>query len=55
MCTFQGDDGVKVPFILLPNTENEGQFAFTVSSINMPQRLKGTLMYIVKVSFVPCY
>ncbi|KAI0240347.1 AP-3 complex subunit delta-1 [Lamellibrachia satsuma] len=43
-----GDDGVKVPFILLPNAENEGQFAFTVSSINMPQKLKGTLMYIVK-------
>ncbi|CAH1773291.1 unnamed protein product, partial [Owenia fusiformis] len=41
-------DPVKVPFILLPSSQNEGQFAFTVQSITMPQRLKGTLTYMVK-------
>ncbi|XP_013390011.1 AP-3 complex subunit delta-1-like isoform X2 [Lingula anatina] len=41
-------DAVKVPFVLLPNAQNEGQFAFTVEQINMPQRLRGTLTYIVK-------
>jgi len=41
-------DPVKVPFILLPKCQNEGQFAFTVNSINMPQKMKGTLTYIVK-------
>ncbi|XP_064604156.1 AP-3 complex subunit delta-1-like isoform X2 [Liolophura sinensis] len=43
-------DSVKVPFVLLPNAQNEGQFAFTVSSITMPQRLRGTLTYILKTS-----
>ena len=43
-------DAVKVPFTLLPGTQNEGQFAFTVSSISMPQKLKGTLTYILKVN-----
>lgn len=42
-------DAVKVPFVLLPNSQNEGQFAFTTQSINMPQKLKGTLTYILKV------
>lgn len=41
-------DAVKVPFVLLPNSQNEGQFAFTTQSINMPQKLKGTLTYILK-------
>lgn len=41
-------DPVKVPFILLPNSQNEGQFAFSVESINIPQKLKGTLTYIEK-------
>ncbi|XP_074643854.1 AP-3 complex subunit delta-1-like isoform X2 [Tubulanus polymorphus] len=42
-------DPVKVPFILLPESQNEGQFAFTVDHINMIQRLRGTLTYIVKL------
>jgi AP-3 complex subunit delta-1 len=42
-------DPVKVPFILLPNSQNEGQFAFSVESINIPQKLKGTLTYMEKV------
>lgn len=42
-------DPVKVPFILLPESQNEGQFAFTVESISMPQKLKGTLTYMIKV------
>lgn len=41
-------DPVKVPFILLPNSQNEGQFAFSVDTINIPQKLKGTLTYIEK-------
>ena len=41
-------DPVKVPFILLPNSQNEGQFAFSVESINIPQKLKGTLTYMEK-------
>ncbi|XP_064626859.1 AP-3 complex subunit delta-1-like isoform X4 [Lineus longissimus] len=41
-------DAVKVPFILLPTAQNEGQFAFSLEHINMPQKLKGTLTYIVK-------
>ncbi|XP_021362269.1 AP-3 complex subunit delta-1-like isoform X1 [Mizuhopecten yessoensis] len=41
-------DAVKVPFVLLPKSQNEGQFAFTVQGINMPQKLKGTLTYILK-------
>lgn len=44
-----GNESVRVPFTLPPNTENEGQFAFHVNSIAMPQRLKGILTYIVKV------
>ena len=57
MCLYcQGDDPcVKVPFILLPSCENEGQFAFTISSIDMPQKLKGTLTYIIKVSATRLY
>ena len=43
-------DAVPVPFTLPPEAQNEGQFAFTVKNINMSQKLKGTLSYIVKVS-----
>ncbi|XP_047122468.1 AP-3 complex subunit delta-1 isoform X2 [Hydra vulgaris] len=39
-------DPVEVPFILLPNMTNEGQFAFIVDSIVMAQWLRGTLTYI---------
>ncbi|GFN96700.1 Ap-3 complex subunit delta-1 [Plakobranchus ocellatus] len=42
-------DAIRVPFILLPEAQNEGQFAFTVESISMPQKLRGTLTYIIKV------
>jgi AP-3 complex subunit delta-1 len=41
-------DAVRVPFTLPPGTQNEGQFAFHVGSLAMPQRLKGTLTYIIK-------
>ncbi|XP_041360282.1 AP-3 complex subunit delta-1-like isoform X2 [Gigantopelta aegis] len=41
-------DAVKVPFTLLPGSQNEGQFAFSIDSITMPQRMRGTLTYIVK-------
>ena len=42
-------DPVQVPFLLPPQVTNEGQFAFTVDSISMPTRMKGTLTYMVKV------
>ncbi|KAK3753179.1 hypothetical protein RRG08_024453 [Elysia crispata] len=41
-------DAIRVPFVLLPEAQNEGQFAFTVENITMPQKLRGTLTYIVK-------
>ncbi|XP_062616914.1 AP-3 complex subunit delta-1-like isoform X2 [Saccostrea cucullata] len=43
-------DPIKVPFILLPNSQNEGQFAFTVHEIKVAQKLKGTLTYILKMN-----
>ncbi|KAH9366489.1 hypothetical protein HPB48_020876 [Haemaphysalis longicornis] len=43
-------DGIKVPFQLPTGTANEGQFAFSVESISMPQRLRGTLTYMLMAS-----
>uniref|UniRef100_A0A0B7A1L1 AP-3 complex subunit delta n=1 Tax=Arion vulgaris TaxID=1028688 RepID=A0A0B7A1L1_9EUPU len=43
-------DAVKVPFVLLPEAQNEGQFAFTVDQITIPQKLRGTLTYIRKTA-----
>uniref|UniRef100_A0A8C5AXT3 Adaptor related protein complex 3 subunit delta 1 n=1 Tax=Gadus morhua TaxID=8049 RepID=A0A8C5AXT3_GADMO len=41
-------DGLTVPFQLPPGVSNEARFVFTVKSIVMPQKLKGTLAFIVK-------
>ncbi|XP_008046290.2 AP-3 complex subunit delta-1 [Carlito syrichta] len=41
-------DGVPVPFQLPPGVSNEAQFMFTVQSIVMAQKLKGTLSFIAK-------
>ncbi|XP_067872412.1 AP-3 complex subunit delta-1 isoform X2 [Heterodontus francisci] len=41
-------DGISVPFQLPPEVSNEARFVFTVESIVMPQKLKGTLAFIVK-------
>ncbi|XP_077332105.1 AP-3 complex subunit delta-1 isoform X2 [Lithobates pipiens] len=41
-------DGIPVPFQLPPGVSNEAKFVFTVQSIVMPQKLKGTLSFIVK-------
>lgn len=41
-------DGIPVPFQLPPGISNEAQFVFTVQSIVMPQKLKGTLSFIIK-------
>ncbi|XP_038596495.1 AP-3 complex subunit delta-1 isoform X2 [Tachyglossus aculeatus] len=41
-------DGIPVPFQLPPGISNEAQFVFTVQSIVMAQKLKGTLSFIVK-------
>nr|XP_004654966.2 AP-3 complex subunit delta-1 isoform X2 [Jaculus jaculus] len=40
--------GVPVPFQLPPGVSNEAQFVFTVQSIIMAQKLKGTLSFIAK-------
>ncbi|XP_076439969.1 AP-3 complex subunit delta-1-like isoform X2 [Babylonia areolata] len=42
------NDAVKVPFTLPPGAQNEGQFAFTVDDITAPQKMRGTLTYILK-------
>ncbi|MEQ2279545.1 AP-3 complex subunit delta-1, partial [Ameca splendens] len=41
-------DGLVVPFQLPPGVSNEARFVFTVQSIVMSQKLKGTLTFIVK-------
>ncbi|XP_033636373.1 AP-3 complex subunit delta-1-like isoform X3 [Asterias rubens] len=41
-------EGIQVPFQLPPSMTNEGQFAFTVESITMVQKLRGTLTYMLK-------
>ncbi|XP_061456630.1 AP-3 complex subunit delta-1 isoform X2 [Rhineura floridana] len=41
-------DGIPVPFQLPPGVSNEAQFVFTLQSIAMAQKLKGTLSFIVK-------
>ncbi|XP_041705058.2 AP-3 complex subunit delta-1-like isoform X2 [Coregonus clupeaformis] len=41
-------DSLTVPFQLPPGISNEAQFIFSVQSIVMPQKLKGTLTFIVK-------
>uniref|UniRef100_A0A3B4WEK7 AP-3 complex subunit delta-1 n=1 Tax=Seriola lalandi dorsalis TaxID=1841481 RepID=A0A3B4WEK7_SERLL len=41
-------DGLTVPFQLPPGVSNEARFVFTVQSIVMSQKLKGTLTFIVK-------
>ncbi|XP_063056682.1 AP-3 complex subunit delta-1 isoform X2 [Engraulis encrasicolus] len=41
-------DGLTVPFQLPPGVSNEARFVFSVQSIVMPQKLKGTLSFIVK-------
>ncbi|XP_064186442.1 AP-3 complex subunit delta-1-like isoform X5 [Anguilla rostrata] len=41
-------DGLPVPFQLPPGVSNEARYVFSVQSIVMPQKLKGTLAFIVK-------
>ncbi|XP_035277528.1 AP-3 complex subunit delta-1 isoform X2 [Anguilla anguilla] len=41
-------DGLTVPFQLPPGVSNEARFVFSVESIVTPQKLKGTLAFIVK-------
>ncbi|KAJ4942981.1 hypothetical protein JOQ06_005493 [Pogonophryne albipinna] len=41
-------DALSVPFQLPPGVSNEARFVFTMQSIVMPQKLKGTLTFIVK-------
>uniref|UniRef100_A0A4W5MVH5 AP-3 complex subunit delta n=1 Tax=Hucho hucho TaxID=62062 RepID=A0A4W5MVH5_9TELE len=44
-------DSLTVPFQLPPGISNEARFIFSMQSIVMPQKLKGTLTFIVKVSW----
>lgn len=39
--------GLKVPFQLQPGAGNEGQFALNVHNVTVPQKLRGTLTYMV--------
>nr|XP_023699707.1 AP-3 complex subunit delta-1-like isoform X2 [Paramormyrops kingsleyae] len=41
-------EAVTIPFQLPPGVSNEARFVFSVQSIVMPQKLKGTLAFIVK-------
>jgi len=41
---------VRVPFALPPGSHNEAQLQFLVNSISMPQKLKGTITYVAKVT-----
>uniref|UniRef100_A0A670K1S0 AP-3 complex subunit delta-1 n=1 Tax=Podarcis muralis TaxID=64176 RepID=A0A670K1S0_PODMU len=41
-------DGIPVPFQLPPGVSSEAQFVFTLQSIVMAQKLKGTLAFIIK-------
>uniref|UniRef100_F6T2R5 AP-3 complex subunit delta domain-containing protein n=1 Tax=Ciona intestinalis TaxID=7719 RepID=F6T2R5_CIOIN len=41
-------DAVRIPFSLPPSARNECQLEFTASSVTMPQRLKGTITYMVQ-------
>ena len=43
--------GIKFCSNCLAGCSNEGQFAFTVESIVMAQKLRGTLTYVIKVPF----
>uniref|UniRef100_A0A3B3TAF1 AP-3 complex subunit delta n=1 Tax=Paramormyrops kingsleyae TaxID=1676925 RepID=A0A3B3TAF1_9TELE len=43
-------EAVTIPFQLPPGVSNEARFVFSVQSIVMPQKLKGTLAFIVKDS-----
>lgn len=43
-------EGIHLPFQLPEGTANEGQFAFSVDSVSMAQRLRGTLTYMLMVS-----
>ena len=42
-------DSVKIPFSLAPQSQNEWQFAFTVEAVTSPQKVKGTLTYMLQV------
>ena len=35
--------------VVISDSSNEGQFAFTVENIVMSQKLRGTLTYVIKV------
>ncbi|XP_066997437.1 AP-3 complex subunit delta-1 [Anabrus simplex] len=42
--------GIKLPFQLLPSSTNEAHFAFQVMEVTQPQKLRGTLTYMVQNS-----
>ena len=48
-------EGVKIPFQLPPGMANECQLTFSVKSFLVPQKLRGTVVYMAKVQSVPWY
>ncbi|GLH07566.1 AP-3 complex subunit delta-1 [Gryllus bimaculatus] len=42
--------GIKLHFQLSPGSTSEAQFAFEVSDVTQPQKLRGTLTYIIEMS-----
>lgn len=40
---------IKIPFALNSNTENQAEYIFSASDCTFPQKLKGTLTYMLKV------
>ena len=43
-------DSIRVPFALLASSRNECQFNMTAHSVVMPQRLRGTVSYMITSS-----
>lgn len=45
-------DTIKIPFSLTSSEENEVQFYFNAAECTIVQKLRGTLTYMLKVSFL---
>ena len=50
--TSSSHEGVKIPFQLPPGMANECQLTFYVKSFQMPQKLRGTVVYMAKVGYI---
>ncbi len=50
---YSEQSAVKVPFALPAGLQNESQFTFSVQSLTQPQKLRGTLTYMLEVRILP--